>query len=384
MKNLELRHVLPGLGALATLALIACASESEPVAVADAAAEVADATAEVADVAAEVAAEVADEVPDVAAEVAVEVAAEVATEVATEVADIDAESPLNCTPRTLASGRAAGTNALMPGGTRVRAATSTDGVHWSRLAAPIADQVATPTLARTADGRPLLYVTAHKVDGAKDGTAVAIGSADGRTWTHCDIARVGFPGGLLGADPDIVARPGGGYRLFVTGSVGAPGPGTPRLGVHWADSEDGLTFTYGGVAFERAEGSVVDSMTFVHDGVWHMYTLQPETIRMAHGTSTDGKSFTWVGEAEQRIGTEPYVLSHQAEVAGAPRIFGFGPRGEVIRAFDVGAGAALSGDPTPLLGLADGDGGDLQFVKDPAVTRLTDGSYLMVYATALP
>ncbi len=300
----------------------------------------------------------------------------------TSTADLtDTFVPLTCTPRPLASGLAPGTNELMPGGTRLRAAVSTDGLTWTRLPEPIIDQAATPTLTRLPDGRPLLFMTAHKINGVRDGTAVAIGTLDGRSWTHCKVELVGFPPDVLGSDPDVVALPEGGFRLFVTGSVGAGNP--PPVGIHYADSDDGLHWVYGGIALKRNTGPLIDSMTFIHDGVWHMYTLQATSIAMVHGTSTDGKSFTIASEGEVRIGVEPHVLSHATYIGFAHRIFGFGPRGETIRAFDIGAGGTLTGDSRALLSTKDGDPGDKLFVKDPAVTVLDDGSYLMVYATAL-
>lgn len=45
-----------------------------------------------------------------------------------------------CTQRTPASGKASGTNELMPGGARIRLATSTDGLSFSRTGTTVLDQ----------------------------------------------------------------------------------------------------------------------------------------------------------------------------------------------------------------------------------------------------
>jgi len=93
----------------------------------------------------------------------------------------------------------------------VRAATSLDGITWSRLSDAILDQIGTPSLVIGPKGLPLLYTTAHQVDGRRDGFVVSIGTAVGNSWRHCQVSLKGFPAGLLGVDPDVVVLTGCGY-----------------------------------------------------------------------------------------------------------------------------------------------------------------------------
>jgi len=138
----------------------------------------------------------------------------------------------------------------MPGGNRVRTATSSDGITWSRIPAAILDQIDTPSLVIGPKGLPLLYTTAHQVNGRQDGFVVSIGTADGKSWRHCQVSLKGFPAGLLGVDPDVVSLSGGSYRMYLTGSASSD---SSRIAIHYSDSADGLTWTYGGLAFEHSE-----------------------------------------------------------------------------------------------------------------------------------
>ncbi|MBL9016036.1 MAG: hypothetical protein JNL83_17745 [Myxococcales bacterium] len=290
----------------------------------------------------------------------------------------DGDPPVACTPRVLGMGRAPGTNELMPGAQRLRAAVSSDGIVWTRLPDTIADQAATPSLVRAPGGPPMLYMTAHQATGVQDGTTVAIGTADGTSWTHCAIERVGFPPGLGGSDPDVVLADDGTYRLYITGGVNGG-----RIGIHHADSPDGVVWTYGGVSFERST-SILDSMTFRSGATWHQYALDGTSIAMVHGTSADGRTFTFADVSERRLGGAPHVLSQAALVEGAMRLYGFGPLGREIRSFTTDDGSTLVEDPRLLLALEGARAEESGFVKDPAVTGLADGTYLMVYSTVIP
>ena len=285
-----------------------------------------------------------------------------------------------CTERTPASGKASGTNELMPGGSRVRLATSTDGSTFNRTGKTVLDQAATPSLVLSPTGLVLLYYTAHKVDGTKDGAAVSIGSADGSQWKHCQLNFSGFPGGISTVDPDVVRRSDGTYRLYVTGSV----TGTSSLtGIHYADSPDGINWTYGGLAFQHSS-SILDSVTFAVNGTWHMFTLSSSGSGMVHGTSVNGSSFTFVDHAERLMGGQPFVISQAASLSGATRLFAFGPRGQTIRSFTTSDGSSLVAGTVDHLSFSAEQSQESIFIKDPAVIRLPSGQVLMAYSTVIP
>ncbi len=283
-----------------------------------------------------------------------------------------------CTERATSVGRAAGTNELMPGGTQLRSAFSFDGQSWIRFPTPVLDQAATASLIMSPDGRPMLFSTAHQVNGKQDGFAVSVGHPTGQSWRHCRVTLKGFPAGMLGVDPDVVALPGGGYRVYLTGSAA---PGSSRTAIFYADSKDGLTWTYQGVAFERPN-SILDSMTFLVGDTWHMYTLSDQPAVMVHGTSKDGRTFTYVDTVPISVDGQPIVLSQAANVDGQLRVFGFLPKGMGIRSFATPVASAMPANSTLSLDLDPSL--EHTFIKDPAVVQLKDGNYLMVYSTALP
>lgn len=279
----------------------------------------------------------------------------------------------------MVSGKAAGTNALMPGGTRVRLATSTDGAVFTRTGVTVLDQAATPSLLLSREGLPYLYVTAHQVDGRRDGAALSIGSADGATWKHCFLSFTGMPDGVAAVDPDVVTRNDGSYRMFFTGGLAA---GNSLLVIHYADSSDGLTWAYRGVALQLAT-SVLDSVTFEAGGEWHMYTLEAAGAAMVHARSSDGASFRFADRSERTMAGQPYVLSQARQLAGVTRVFAFGPNGQVIRSFATADGSTLQAGTVDHLAFSAQEAQESQFVKDPAVVVLRSGVVLMAYATAL-
>lgn len=173
----------------------------------------------------------------------------------------------------------------------------------------------------------MLYTTAHQVNGRQDGFVVSIGTADGKSWRHCQVSLKGFPAGLLGVDPDIVSLSGGSYRMYLTGSASS---GSSRIAIHYADSADGFTWTYGGLAFKYSE-SILDSVTFQVGASWHMYALSGSTTDMVHGISSDGRTFTFVGKGPVLLNGQKVVLSQAIVMSGQIRVFAFAPPGSWIR-----------------------------------------------------
>ncbi|MFM7678113.1 MAG: hypothetical protein ACKO83_04605, partial [Roseiflexaceae bacterium] len=214
--------------------------------------------------------------------------------------------PEVCRARPVATGKAPGSNELQPGGNRLRIVRSTDMQSWSVDPDFLIDQSATPSLTVSPTGLPLLYMTAHAINGKQDGFAVSVGDAEGRTWRHCYAELINFPAGVLGVDPDVVRVADQQYRIYLTGGLRK---GERKLGIHYADSTDGITWQYGGVAFE-SDDSVIDSMTFKLGDTWHMYVLPIDGIDMIHATSTDGISFVQESRAHRLIDNRPHVLSH--------------------------------------------------------------------------
>lgn len=288
-----------------------------------------------------------------------------------------------CTPRTAPSGSGEAGNPLNPAGQRLRSALSSNGLDYTRTGLPVLDQAATPSLVLVG-GLPYLYYTAYRPDGQFDAASLSIGSADAASWQHCQLQFIGLPAGLHPVDPDVVALPGGGLRMYLTGRPA----GGNRIGIHYADSSDGLSWTYGGESFAHSE-SIIDSISFNLGGVWHQYALEADSISMVYGTGgAAGTSFGFVNTAQRSINLQPQVISQAIALHGDPvgslRLFSFGPpNAPGIRSFTTSDGATLASDGSLHLAFDASTDGETSFIKDPAVVRLAGGDYLMVYSTAI-
>jgi hypothetical protein len=159
-----------------------------------------------------------------------------------------------------------------------------------------------PVLAPLPDGSLRLYYTAAPRGGDP---------ADSALTTHVRSARsedggvtwVREPGdrrsgqGLV--DPDVVALPGGGWRLY-SSTAEWDGEGEPRLSVVSAVSGDGLTFTP--EPGERLVGGSATATVPLPGGGWRMY-YHPVHAALLSAVSEDGLTFT--PEPGERIPRDP-------------------------------------------------------------------------------
>jgi hypothetical protein len=296
--------------------------------------------------------------------------------------------PEVCRERPIAQGKAPGRNENQPGGNRLRIARSDEKKTWVIDDGYLIDQSATPSLTMSPTGLPLLYMTAHAINGKQDGFAVSVGDAEGRTWRHCYAERINFPEGFMGVDPDVVRVADQQYRIYLTGGLR---PGERKLGIHYADSTDGITWRYGGIAFE-SDDSVLDSMTFKLGDTWHMYVLPMDGIDMIHATSPDGISFVKESRANRIIAGRPHVLSHtliETSNATSALVMAFEPPGRGVIMAVTSDGTTFQNAPDTINPIFDVADGDALFTRDPAILSFGPNSgmnypYLVVYATAIP
>jgi len=115
------------------------------------------------------------------------------------------------------------------------------------------------------------------------------------------------------------------------------------MSFHYADSTDGLTWTYGGLAFEYSE-SFLDSVTFQVGVSWHMYALIGSITDMFHGISSDGRTFTFVGKGPVLLNGQKVVLSKAIVMSGQIRVFAFALPGSWIRSLIITDGTNLTPD----------------------------------------
>jgi hypothetical protein len=260
--------------------------------------------------------------------------------------------------------------------TRLLSARSDDGLTWEKTGDIISDQADVPDLA-IVDGLVYLYYTAWTAGNKKNTTVVALSYDDGQTWIHKFIDVNGFEGLISPVDPDI-AYVNNVFRLFLTSD---PNDGDgPRS--YWAESDDGLSFTHGGVAFASAGENVLDPNTILINDTWHYFAGGAPGGNW-HATSDDGKEFTYYASEEFREGNLTHMMSNGIEMDGVYRYWAFSNDDTDIYSFTTEdgydweyEGMALEYDAS--------SGLENDKVRDATVIQLDDGSYLMVYVAGIP
>lgn len=265
-----------------------------------------------------------------------------------------------------------------PGEFRLVTATSTDGLTFTATGRILLDQASVPDLILGDAQRLYLYFTGGQLGNRNNVVAVAISDDLGETWIYKYVTFSGTGPGKFG-DPDIVRLADGTFRLFATTSLQE----NQRIGIIYSDSQDGVTFEYQGVAFTQPS-NVLDSTTFFFAQQWHMLVLDGTTINQWYATSANATSFTSNGVQQFQADGEPYVLANGVEVEGGYRLYGFSlPKGD-IRSFFSTDGASWTAEPGKRLAFDPNSAVEGDYIKDPAVLRLPDNTYLMVYVTKIP
>lgn len=276
---------------------------------------------------------------------------------------------------TPASGSAKGPGEFGPWVNRVVLATSTDGKTFTSTGTVIGDQFDVPDLLTLPDGDVALYAIAWTAGSRANQLVVALSDDQGDSWTYKYVVINGLsvPGrGPSPADPDVVLLSDGTVRLYFTFDAKT----------HYAESQDGITFTYKGVAFSGDGKPVLDPSVIQIGNTWHLYAGGPG--KNWHATSTDGKSFT--GSANLMVTAsdgKEVMISNALALEGGTRFWGFSNQGEDIYSFTTTDGSTFAAEGVALSFTGSAKGEDLH-VKDSSVIRLPDGTYLMAYVTHIP
>lgn len=262
---------------------------------------------------------------------------------------------------------------------RLMSARSDDGMTWERTNKVITEQGNTPDIVLNDEGQIMLYYTGGNIDDEDVAIAVAI-SDYGNEWLYKKLVIEGQPKVSTGGDPDIVRLQDGTYRLYYTAHL----QGDEQPGILYAESENGINFTYKGQAFYNADYAVMDSNTFYIDGQWVMITLDgnPKAPGLLYAVSKDGKLFE-MDSTRSLDGTMNAFLSNDlVHEDGSLEMFGFNLQ-EGVKSYttETGLDWTLSGQH---LSLNTSGGLEAYYLKDPAVIQLSDGTYFMVYVTRFP
>jgi hypothetical protein len=234
-------------------------------------------------------------------------------------------------------------------------------------------------------GRIFVYYVTYHVD-YRDATVVAVSQDNGSTWVHKEVTFTGLPSGARPpVDPASVLLPDGRIRLYYQAHSSA----TSFMATYSAVSSDGLNFTVeAGVRYERTDQSVIAPAIFDCGLVHSLFSIEHGTGENLFATSTDG-GVNFTTQANVWFPGN-YLVANGIAVQGGYRAYLFGggltqgiSAPSLASAFSTDglqwtleAGDRLAFDPTSNL--------ESDTVRDPAVTALLDGSYLMVYVTEIP
>lgn len=272
-------------------------------------------------------------------------------------------------------GRPANPPKQSAGERRLLTATSTDGVHFTPTGKILTDQGNVPDIVVDRDGTIRAYYIGQSIEEGKESTVVAISRDNGETWQFNLLSFHDFPMRLDPSDPDVVLLEDGTYRMYYTSSIDRS-----TLGIVYAESPDGIAFTYKGVALESS-GNVVDSSTFFFDGQWHMHVLQEKGEGQLHATSKDGRTFTLAETPNLRFPLDRYIASNELIEEDTVRLFAF--NFSDIRSFTSSDAVTWVADDITLEGDAEATLGT-NYIQDSSVAKLNDGSYLLIYVSELP
>ncbi len=266
-----------------------------------------------------------------------------------------------------------------PWNKRMLLATSTDGLNFTRTNLVFADQANTPSMVVDKNGWIYLYYSGETVGEKINAAGVAISKDNGKTWLHKYVNIIDGNQVKTGTDPDVEILEDGTFRIyFISRDFKSP---TPKI--YYAEGTDGYNFTYGGVSFEE-NGDAIDSSTFLIGDLWHQFTLVGNTMSHYHATSEDGKTFTLYKKEDFTFNNESYVMANEIQTDDGVRFYAFNLRDKNFISFfstdgytwKVEDGSRLSFDKNSQL--------ESKYIKDPAVAKLADGSYIMAYVTVIP
>lgn len=265
-----------------------------------------------------------------------------------------------------------------PGEFRLLTATSSDGKSFRPTGRIVLDQANVPDLVMGENGLVYLYFTGWQTGDKRNVTAAAISPDAGRTWYFKHLSFAGLDANRPGpVDPDMVRLADGTWRLYATTSLD-----NRKLGIVSMDSRDGLHFGPAATAF-ALDTNVIDSTTIFFKGVWHMFTLDGDKPEQWQATKS-GAEFALSRKTVFVADGAGYIASNGIAVNDGYRLFGFSVPRKNLRAFFSTDGMTWLAEPGVPLACDPNSPVESEYIKDPAVVQLPDGSYLMVYVTKIP
>jgi len=277
----------------------------------------------------------------------------------------------------------------VPGGPapmRLMIATSPDGLKFQRRNLIVTDQGSVPDLVVDQNGWIWLYYQSASVGDEVNRVALALSKDNGASWTFRRVTLRGFHSPKPDpCDPEIQLTEGGTFRLFLTWPERTGRP------VSWlTESRDGVNFVLVGQAFDPG-GVALDPSVVRRGDTWHIFAGGGRgPAENWHGTSRDGRTFTADRPMRFTANNMDCMMANGIPVPGGVRFYAFNNArpGQPHRIYSFFTRDGITWEAEPGIRL-DADGPDsLEMpgfgVLDPAIGRLKDGTYLMVYTTRIP
>ena len=267
-----------------------------------------------------------------------------------------------------------------PWASRLMLAFSDDGLNFTRANQILADQADVPDAITAADGEIRVYFIIMCPEEVRNKVVVAL-SRDAVSWTYKKTTIHGLEGLIPAAvDPTVERAPDGKYRLYFTSAPQEGGFEGARS--YSAISEDGFTFTREDGERFAVEGQLVlDPNILLIGNTWHYFAGGAPGSNY-HATSPDGLDFTRADD----FMIENILMANGLAVDGGYRYYGFVQSRDGsshIRSLFTADGVTWTADAGNRLELDTSSGLEAAGVKDPAVSRLPDGRYLMIYSTVI-
>lgn len=259
---------------------------------------------------------------------------------------------------------------------QLKTAISYDGLTFIQTDQIIGGQMNVPDIIEK-DGTLYLYFTGQTLGERANETAVAISQDQGETWAYKYLEFETHKEVLLKVvDPDVVLLEDGTIRMYFTGTHTETEPG-----IHFADSTDGIHFTYQAPIFQPVGATILDSTTFKIEDTWHMFAMKDSDLQQQfHLESTDGINFDMTAITSFVYEGTPHMPANGYWLDDKYHMFMFNPADGAIRS--MWTKDAISWYPNPNIALeADAQEAE-EYVADPAVIQIDD-TYLMFYVTNL-
>ncbi len=267
-----------------------------------------------------------------------------------------------------------------PWALRLRIATSEDGLSFEKTDRILTDQADVSDLAVDDRGWIYAYYVGWTMGDVTNKIGVAISFDDGLHWVYKYVNIEGASGNIPPVDPDVVILPDGTFRMYVTYSSDNAGNERGDGGPHtyYAEGANGIDFQMKGRSFGEG-GAVFDPTVAKIGDTWHLYAWD------LHGTSNDGREFAPERQLKLRTSDgKGVIIANIITVNDGCRAYCYDPMSkDSIYSFLTTDGNTWSEEEGTRLDLEEGEL-ESEMVKEPAVAKLANGSYLMLYSTKIP